>query len=125
MAVSLVSVVLLSGCATSFSVPVTGVLGQQAAQGQATARLSGEGDFWVLTTRGLRCEGTYDSLSSEPTITAGLNCNDGRTGNAIITRALDGLSGTVIGRLNDGTEGRFVFGNLRFDQAFAQTVPLR
>lgn len=122
----LAATLLFAGCATEFSVPVTGAIGKEPAQGTATARMSGDGAFWVATTRGLRCEGSYDSKSRDPTITAPVTCNDGRTGNLIITRTLDGVSGTVIGRLSDGTESRFVFGNLSFDQAFggsgSQTV---
>lgn len=116
--ISLMFLLGLVACADSFSVPVTGNIGRDAAQGQATASLSGDGTFWVLTTRGLRCDGIYDDNSTEPTISAKVTCNDGRTGNAIITRTLDMLSGTVIARLSDGTEGRFVFGNLSYEQAF-------
>lgn len=45
-----------------------------------------------------------------------VRCSDGRTGTLLATR--QGMSGTVIGKLSDGTEGRFVFGNLSFTQAF-------
>ncbi|WP_348935041.1 hypothetical protein [Aquabacter sp. CN5-332] len=46
----------------------------------------------------------------------------------MITRQMDLISGTAIVTLNDGTRGQFVFGNLRFDQAFgdggkAMTAP--
>ena len=114
----LAAAVVLGGCATEFSVPVTGQIGSTPAQGQSTARLDGNGTFFVMTTRGLRCDGTYDALDTNPTITAQTRCSDGRTGNLIITRTLDGLSGTVIGTLSDGTDARFVFGNLTFGQAF-------
>lgn len=109
----------LSAC--SYSVPVTGTIGDTPVQGQATAKAP-TGDFWVMSTTGLRCDGTYDSMTSAPTITAPVKCNDGRTGDLIITRTLDMLSGTVIGRLSDGTEGRFVFGNLTYAQAFGGTT---
>lgn len=108
----------LAGCASEFSVPVTGVLGNQSAQGAATARMSGDGTFFVSTASGLRCEGTYDSLSRAPTIEAPVTCSDGRSGRLVITRTMNMVSGTVIGQLNDGTPGRFVFGDLTFDQAF-------
>lgn len=114
----------LAGCG-SLSVPVTGFVGDQPAQGEATAKLSGAGTFWVMTTSGLRCEGIYDSITTRPTITSPVECSDGRSGTAIITRTMDQVSGTVIARLTDGTEGRFVFGNLQFDQAFARTNPTR
>lgn len=109
---------LLSGCATEVSAPVSGEIGRERAQGQYTARLSGEGSYFVLTSRGLRCDGTYDSLTTQPTITSQTACNDGRTGTLILTRSPRGGSGTAIGRLNDGTEARFVFGDLTFNQAF-------
>ena len=123
--VPLVSCTLALSACGDLSVPVTGEIGSQPAQGQATAKFSGEGTFWVATTRGLRCDGTYDSLTRAPTISAPITCNDGRSGTAIITRTMDMVSGTVIASLQDGTEGRFVFGNLSFEQAFARTNPAR
>lgn len=120
---------LVAGCASEFSVPVTGQIGKQPAQGSATARTDGNGTFWIATLSGLRCEGSYNAFDRSPTIQVPAKCSDGRTGNLLITRAVDGISGTVIGRLSDGTEGRFVFGNLAFDQAFggsgSRTVPIR
>ncbi len=114
----LIAAASLSACANEVSVPATGRIGTELAQGAATARLSGEGSFFAMTPRGLRCEGTYDSLTTEPTLSVPIRCNDGRTGNLIITRQLNGISGTAIGRLSDGTLGQFVFGDLTFDQAF-------
>ncbi|MGV6848577.1 MAG: hypothetical protein ACWA5A_09380 [Marinibacterium sp.] len=109
----------LSAC--SYSVPVAGTLGREAMQGQATAALSG-GTFWVVSPGGLRCDGTYDALDSNPTIQAPVSCNDGRQGILVISRTTDMTSGTVIGKLDDGTEGRFVFGNLQYGQAFGGTT---
>lgn len=127
--VMLPCVLALAACATEFSVPVTGKIGNEPAQGAATARMDGNGTFFALTSRGMRCDGTYDSRDTSPTIVALATCSDGRKGNLIITRSLDGASGTVIGRLNDGTEARFVFGNLSYGQAFdgssAATAPVR
>lgn len=107
---------ILSACATGYTVPVTGMIGADAAQGEAVARTDGNGTFWVETIDGLRCDGTYDSRITAPTIRVPVKCSDGRTGSLLATR--QGMSGTVIGKLNDGTEGRFVFGNLSFSQAF-------
>jgi hypothetical protein len=47
----------------------------------------------------------------------------------VVTRALDRISGSGIVALSDGSKGQFVFGNLKFDQAFgaggtASTQPL-
>lgn len=104
------------GACGEIAVPVTGEIGGNLAQGQATARLSGEGTFDVATLDGLTCTGVYDALDTSPTITAPTTCSDGRTGKLIITRSMNGLSGTVIGRLSDGTEARFVFGDVAFSQ---------
>ena len=114
----LVGTIALSGCSTEFSVPVTGEIGNTPAQGTATARLNGDGTFKVANLDGLTCQGDYDALDNSPTITTDATCSDGRTGKLIITRTLNGLSGTVIGRLSDGTNARFVFGDLTFGQAF-------
>lgn len=120
---SVLALVGLAACG-AFQVPVSGQIGDEPAQGTASARLNGDGDFWVMTTAGLRCDGSYDALDSSPTIAVPIRCTDGRTGNLIITRSMDMASGTAIGRLSDGSEGRFVFGNLRFETAFASTMPL-
>lgn len=106
---------LVSAC--GIQVPVNGELAGVPAQGTAAADLGG-GRFSVSNTRGLNCSGTYDALDSNVTITAPITCNDGRTGNAIISRKSNMVSGTVIVRLNDGAEGRFVFGDLSFSQEF-------
>lgn len=123
----LVFLVALGGCATEMTVPVTGYIGDEAAAGQSTARLNAPGDFWVETLSGLRCEGTYDATDTNPTISIPARCNDGRTAQLLATRNTMTGGGTVIGRLSDGTEGRFVFGNLSFEQAYggsgAQTMP--
>lgn len=112
---TLLLIVMLAGCG-EISVPVTGEIGGNLAQGQATAKMTGAGTFEVSTLDGLTCTGVYDALETAPTINAPTTCNDGRTGRLIITRSMNGLSGTVIGRLNDGTEARFVFGDVAFTQ---------
>lgn len=111
----------LAACATEFSVPVTGFIGTDQALGQTTARIDGNGTFSVSTLTGLTCQGTYDALDNNPTITAPATCNDGRSGTLLIARNTMTGGGTVIGRLNDGTDARFVFGNLTFNQAFGGT----
>jgi hypothetical protein len=121
-------IMVLAGCATELSVPVTGFIGNEPAIGQTTARLSGQGDFTASTLDGLVCSGTYDSLDTSPSITIPATCNDGRTGTLIVARNTMTGGGTAIGRLSDGTEARFVYGNLTFEQAFggataSQTMP--
>jgi hypothetical protein len=108
----------LSACG-KIEVPVTGQLADGTpAAGQATADFSGHGSFWVQVPGGVRCSGSYDANNTNPSIVAPVLCNDGRRGEAVITRQLNGLSGTAIVKLVDGTRGQFVFGDLRFDQAF-------
>ncbi|WP_209427685.1 hypothetical protein [Pararhodobacter sp. SW119] len=123
--VALVAVMTLGACASEFSMPVTGVIGRTPAQGQTTARTQGDSDFWVQTAGGLRCSGTYDAFDRSPTILAPVRCADGRTGNLVVTRTMDWSGGTAIGQLSDGTTGRFVFGNLTFEQAFGDGAGAR
>lgn len=116
-----ICVLAVSICATlaacgDVKVPVSGTIGSERAQGQAVGNISGKGLFSATTSSGLQCSGTYNPLSTDPTISAPTTCNDGRTGTLIITRSLDGLSGTAIGQLNDGTKAEFVFGDLVFQQ---------
>ena len=119
VAATTIAAAMLAGCATEFSVPLTGQMSNGvAAAGQATARSGGNGSFWVQIPGGSRCSGSYDSTDTNPTIVLPVQCSDGRHGEAVTTRQLDGVSGTAIVRLSDGTTGQFVFGNLRFDQAF-------
>lgn len=106
---------ILSAC--SVTVPVVGKIGDEDAAGSTTATTSG-GSFEVATIDGLVCSGTYDAWDTSPTIRIPVSCSDGRTGSLLATRTLSGASGKVIGKLNDGTRGRFVFGNLSFSQTF-------
>lgn len=109
---------LLVGCMT-IQVPVTGQLADGTPMaGEAIGAWNGNGTFFVETTRGLRCSGTYNSLSQSPTLIIPVTCSDGRTGRLLSTRQMDMLSGSAIAELSDGTKGQFVFGNLKFDQAF-------
>ncbi|OQC18927.1 MAG: hypothetical protein BWX69_03145 [Planctomycetes bacterium ADurb.Bin069] len=106
----------LAGCASEFAVPVAGTIGTDAAQGETVARMKGDSTFQVSTLGGLTCGGTYDAHDMSPTMTVPVTCNDGRHGALMVTRSMTGISGTAIGRLNDGTEGHFVFGDLVFNQ---------
>lgn len=122
---------LLAGCAAvKISVPVTGQLNGVAAAGQAVGRGDGVGTFWAQIPGGLRCEGKYDSLDHNPSFVVPVTCSNGTTGEMVVTRALDRVSGSGIVALSDGSKGQFVFGNLKFDQAFgaggtASTQPLQ
>jgi phage-related tail fiber protein len=74
----------------------------------AIASLSG-GSFSVTDGK-LTCGGSYDSMSLEPTITMQTSCSDGRKGIVVATRDSTGTSGHGTVTLNDGMEGKFIFG---------------
>jgi hypothetical protein len=86
--------------------------------GTATARFSGPSDFWVIAPGGFRCGGTYDAITDTPTLVVPVTCSDGRKGEVAITRDKTKIAGTATGRLSDGTEARFVFGDRKFDQFY-------
>lgn len=120
--------IAVGACASEVKVPITGDIQGRPAAGQAVARSGGSGEFWVQEPGGPRCSGTYDPYDTNPTIIVPVSCTDGRSGETVITRQLDGLSGTAVVALNDGSRGQFVFGNVRYEQAFgsggkAATVP--
>lgn len=113
-----IAVAILAGCATEFRVPVTGRIGGETAFGYSMARLQGKSDFTADTTKGLRCEGTYDAFDTAEQITVAATCNDGRTGTLHVTRKPNG-GGVAVGTLSDGTRAQFVFGlKLRYEDEF-------
>lgn len=79
-------------------------------QGQSTYLASGKGDFWVENINGLRCEGEYNSLDQSATIKVDATCSDGRTGFAILSRALSSNQGIAIAKFSDGITAQFAFG---------------
>ena len=116
---------ILAGCNSAphdiFSIPVTGQLSNgSAAFGQATARSDGLGTFWVKVPGAERCGGNYRVGDSSQTSVVPVLCNDGRSGEAVITRQADLMSGSAIVKLSDGTKGQFVFGDIHFDQTFGR-----
>jgi len=100
----------LSGCAVTVPVAVFAPKGQ-ILRGTATAAMTGSGTFSVSDGK-LTCAGSYNSLDMSPTISMPVQCNDGRKGIITATRNWDGLSGAGRVRLNDGTEGDFIFGEM-------------
>ena len=129
--VAICAALLLAGCAAmTISVPVTGQINGVAAAGQAVGHGDGAGTFWAQIPGGMRCDGTYDSLDQNPSFVVPVTCSNGTTGEMVVTRAPDLVSGSGIVALSDGSKGQFVFGNLKFDQAFgaggvAVTQPLQ
>jgi hypothetical protein len=103
----MVAVAFLAGC--SVTEPIEGITSDgQVLQGTTTASMSG-GRF-TGTSDNLSCSGTYNPAESSRTISMPMKCNDGRTGVIVATRDPDGISGTGIAHLSDGTVARFAFG---------------
>lgn len=101
-----------------FSLPVTGQFGSVPAAGQATAYSDGVGRFWVQTPGGARCSGEYQVRDPSPTLVVPGKCTNGKSGQIVITRTANLMSGSAIVRLSDGTRGQFVFGDLTYGQTF-------
>jgi hypothetical protein len=97
----------LVSCAITEPVLVIGKDGQ-TLKGTATGSLSG-GQFSVTDGK-LTCGGSYDSMSSSPTIEMQVLCSDGRKGIVVSTREPSGAAGHGTVKLNDGSEWTFVFG---------------
>lgn len=110
---------LAAGCASEIKEPVTGQMAKGIPMtGQAIARLSGNGEFWVETTAGFKCGGNYNSLDTNTTITIPVFCTDGASGEVVATRRPGGTSGTAVAKLKDGRTGQFVFGDLKYDEVY-------
>jgi len=108
---------LLGGCASQVSVPVNGMLANGSVMnGQATAKMTGEGTFWVTTVEGFKCQGSYDAFDRSPTLIVPIVCSNGKKGQLVITRKTQ-LSGTAVGKAGD-IEGRFTYGDLNYSQVF-------
>lgn len=71
----------------------------------------GDGRFSARSSRGsVKCSGTYDLRDRRPTITLPIKCTDGRTGQAVVTRAPDLMSAQGKVKLSDGSAGRLDVG---------------
>jgi len=106
-------IVLLTGCVRT---PVLMELPnneEQSLYGEAVAGPVGNGSFEVSSLQGLSCEGTYNSLSQSRSLRVEFTCNDGRTGQAIITRSGRNLrNGSGTGELSDGQKVRILIGDV-------------
>ncbi|MBN9317714.1 MAG: hypothetical protein J0I99_18395 [Devosia sp.] len=119
---------VMSGCVSSqpgepiamFRLPVTGQFGAMPAAGQITAFNNGVGTFWVQTPGDARCSGEYQVRDPNPALVLAGKCSNGKSGQIVVTRTPDLMSGSAIVRLSDGTRGQFVFGNLTYAQTFGQ-----
>lgn len=102
---------LLTAC--TFQFPVVGRLSTgEALQGQIEVDTSGAGRFAVYAPNGIGCVGVYDGFADQPTLTLPLTCSDGQGGEVIATRDDSGIRGTAVARLDDGTTGELIFGDI-------------
>lgn len=102
---------LLSGCGSVTLPAAVQMADGTALVGTTTAAISG-GHFTVATAdQRIRCSGTYDALDQRPSISVPVTCTNGLTGNAIVTRSPDGMSGSGIVQVSDGSVARVAFGN--------------
>ncbi|KXS51985.1 MAG: hypothetical protein AWU57_3628 [Marinobacter sp. T13-3] len=105
--------VLLTGCVRT---PVLMELPnneEQSLYGEAVGGPIGNGSFEVSSLQGLSCKGTYNSLSQSRSLRVEFTCNDGRTGQAIITRSGTNLTnGSGTGELSDGQKVRILIGDV-------------
>ncbi|MBK1645264.1 hypothetical protein CKO25_11550 [Thiocapsa imhoffii] len=65
-----------------------------------------------VTSGERQCRGGYSAFHGSADAVFDVHCDDGRSGWADTVRALDGRNGIGTIKLDDGTEGRIVFGYL-------------
>jgi pectin methylesterase-like acyl-CoA thioesterase len=100
------------------SLPTTGQFGSIPAAVQATTDSGGVGKFLVQTPGGVRCYGEFQVRDPSPALVVLGKCSNGKSGQIVIARTANLMSGSAIVRLSDGTRGPFVFGDLPSGQAF-------
>lgn len=70
------------------------------------------GKFEVSTpNNSTTCSGTYNPYNTSPILEAPFKCSDGRFGNLVVSRSPDGMEGTGLINLSDGSKGRVAFGS--------------
>jgi len=86
---------------------------EESLYGEAVGGPIGNGSFEVSSLQGLSCEGIYNSMSQSRSLRVEFTCNDGRTGQAIITRSGTNLTnGSGTGVLSDGQKVRILIGDV-------------
>ena len=99
---------VLAGC--SLTLPVDGSLRRSADLflGEATGYSDKTGILSVTTLSGKKCTGDFKYLTDK-TGDGNFKCDDGRFGKFLFTSS--GYNGNGFGKLNDGEEFVFRFGN--------------
>jgi hypothetical protein len=86
-------------------------------KGEIIASLT-EGSAHLASKSGVTCNGTYDQFSTEQVVMMYMSCSDGRHGKITATRdlPLGSQSGIGMGKMNDGTQVTFAWGNRRISE---------
>lgn len=108
-----VTILVLSGCVRTPVLMELPENEEESLYGEAVGGPVGNGSFEASNLQGLSCEGTYNSLSQSRRLRVEFSCNDGRTGEAIITRSGTNLkNGSGTGELSDGQKIRVLIGDV-------------
>lgn len=106
------AVLLVAGCALNRPVVVISGHGDMM-RGVAKIGIGG-GSFQIsgkLNGRETTCAGNFSAPGGATTVSMVMTCNDGRKGIAIASVEYGGFDGSGRLRLEDGSEGDFVFGH--------------
>lgn len=100
--------IILSAC--SVTLPVDGKLlrSNDRFLGEATGYMDRTGIMLVTSLNGKKCTGSFEYLTSA-TGKGIFNCDDNRTGTFLFNS--NGYRGNGMGKLNDGEEFAFAFGD--------------
>ena len=104
------SILALSACAMSMTLPVQGDFnkGKERFLGQATGKIDGSGTLVMTTDTGVQCNGAFQYDESGVSGAGTFDCQDGRHGMFNFTSS--GNSGMGFGRTSKGEPFRFSFG---------------
>lgn len=111
----LLSLFVLTACAVTL--PVVGQItgSGEMLRGEATGSLDGSGMLTIRTESGRKCAGKFQYAPSRTSGEGTFSCDDAGTGDFYFTSA--GMSGEGFGKLSDGTQFRFRFGDPARDAA--------
>ena len=109
-----IAIILLS--AFSITVPIKGIEQNENAviTGTAKGYLSGNGEFNIISNRGISCEGIFDYIEgkSKPAV-GGFKCDNGMQGDIVLFALnVTGTRGYGLAQLNNETYAQFVYGDV-------------
>ncbi|MBN2886445.1 MAG: hypothetical protein JXM75_07055 [Chromatiaceae bacterium] len=104
-----------AGAGGSTAGPLVAILDGEVYQGEySSAPLSAR---FNISNGAQHCRGSYDAFGGSPDALFDVYCDDGRSGWADLMLGLGGRDGIGRIRLDDGSEGRIVFGYTALGQA--------